>query len=291
LSKFSLGVIFTLIGGICWGASGTIAQYLFLNSYDTQWVSFYRLLFSGLILCVFSFRFRNLKLFVNPKELLSLVIFGVFGLLLTQFSYFQSISYTDAGTATMFQYTAPTMIMLISCMYFKKFPSFKEILALGLSLIGIFLLASKGSFSSLKLNFWGSFWGLLSAVGTVFYSLSAVKLIHKYGVSFILGFASLIGALTLFLLADEDFLKYKFNLELSLAMSAIILFGTIAAFGLYLQGVEFIGPVRASMIACIEPLAAAFFTWAFLHTFYTKLDLFSFSLIILSVILVAKRSD
>lgn len=85
-------------------------------------------------------------------------------------------------------------------------------------------------------------------------------------------------------------MHYDFALNLYLAQTGIIFIGTIGAFCLYLKGVEYIGALRASMIACIEPVAAAFMSFLFLGTRYSFLDLFAFALIILSVILNAKKS-
>lgn len=57
-----------------------------------------------------------------------------------------------------------------------------------------------------------------------------------------------------------------------------------------LKGIEYIGAARANMIERIESVAAAFMCFLFLETRYSFLDIFTFALIILSVILNAKKS-
>ena len=47
-----------------------------------------------------------------------------------------------------------------------------------------------------------------------------------------------------------------FDFTTFFVLMLIILFGTITAFILYLTGVNIIGPTKASIIACIEPVAA-----------------------------------
>ncbi|EDO7083539.1 EamA family transporter, partial [Campylobacter coli] len=125
-----------------------------------------------------------------------------------------------------------------------------------------------------------------------FYSLGARKIIAKYGIFFVMGWSSLIASFILFGILEfkEGLVHYDFALNLYLAQAGIIFIGTIGAFCLYLKGVEYIGALRASMIACIEPVAAAFMSFLFLGTRYSFLDLFAFALIILSVILNAKKS-
>ncbi|HEB9331047.1 TPA: EamA family transporter [Campylobacter coli] len=287
-----MGVFLVLLGGIFWAISGVLAEYLFKNNYGVDWVSFYRLLFTGILLLAISLKRKNFILFKSKNEIFSLLIFAIFGLLMTQYGYFKGIFYTDAGTATMIQYSAPIIIMLFVCLRDKKAPKWFEILALILIILGIFLLASGGDVNSLNLNFWGIFWAILGAFGVAFYSLGARKIIAKYGIFFVMGMASLFASYVLFGILEfkGSFVHYDFSLKAFLAMSGIVLVGTIGAFCLYLKGVEYIGAVRASMIACIEPVAAAFMSFLFLGTRYSFLDLFAFALIILSVILNAKKS-
>lgn len=283
------GVFLVILGGIFWAISGVLAEYLFKNHYAVEWVSFNRLFITGLILIIVSFKSFKLAIFKDRKEIFSLVLFGIFGLLMTQYCYFKAISYTDAGTATMIQYSAPLMIMLIVCFVHRNLPKLNEGIALILIIIGLFLLATGGDFNSLNLNLWGLSWAILAAFGIVCYSLGARKIILKYGLFFVMGWASLVGALVLILILKGNIAHYDFALNLYLTQAGIVFIGTIGAFCLYLKGMEYVGALKASMIACIEPVAAAFMSFLFLDTSYTFLDLVAFALIIISVILNAKK--
>ncbi len=288
MQKSILGVILVLLGAVSWAISGVLAEFLFRLNYAVEWVSFFRLLCTGLILSVVGFKSWKIQLFRDLKRVISLFFFALVGLLLTQFSYFKAIFYLDAGTATMIQYSAPIMIMLWVCLARKIAPKFSEIIALILVCVGIFLLASGGDISGLSLNSWGVFWGVLGAVGVAWYSLGARALILRYGLSFVMGTASLIGAFCLFALLKWDLPHYEPSAKLYLATAGIVFIGTIGAFCLYLKGLEFIGAVRASMIACVEPVAAAVMTWFFLGTSFTSIDIAAFGLIMISVYLNAR---
>lgn len=117
-----MGVFLVILGGIFWAVSGVLAEYLFKNHYSAEWVSFYRLLFTGVILIILGAKNFKLKLLKQKQELSSLLIFSIFGLLITQYGYFKAIYYTDAGTATMIQYNAPLIIMLFMCFKNKILP-------------------------------------------------------------------------------------------------------------------------------------------------------------------------
>ncbi|WP_297191871.1 EamA family transporter [uncultured Campylobacter sp.] len=286
--SYKFGVLLVILGGLFWASSGVMAESLFKKGYSVDWVSFYRLFLTGLILALFSSTKNNMRIFRDKKEVLSLLLFACFGLLLTQFAYFKAIAYIDAGTATMIQYSAPIFIMLIICLKSKILPKKLDVLALVILLIAMFFLAFKGEFSLQKLNFWGLFWGILSAFGVVYYSLGARKIMLKYGVIFVMAYASLIGAIILFILLLGKIPSYNFTFLEYGTMFGIVFVGTILAFSLYLKGLEIIGALKASMIACIEPVAAAFMTFLFLGTTYSFVDIFAFCLIIFSVFLNSK---
>lgn len=284
-----MGVFLVILGGIFWAISGVLAEYLFKNHYSAEWVSFYRLLFTGVILIILGVKNFKLKLLKQKEELSSLLIFSIFGLLITQYGYFKAIYYTDAGTATMIQYNAPLIIMLFMCFKNKILPKKVELIALFLILFALFLLITNGDINTLKLDIRGVIWAFFGALGVAFYSLSARLIIAKYGLFLIMGLASLFASFLLFVLLQGNIPKHDFSLNSFLAMSGIVFIGTIGAFCLYLKGVELIGAFKASMIACIEPVAAAFMSFLFLGTIYSVIDLFAFALIILSVFLNAKK--
>lgn len=288
MNTYKFGVALVIIGAVFWASSGVMAESLFRKDYEVEWVSFYRLLLTGIILSIFSFKKSRMQIFKDKAEFLSLALFGFFGLLMTQYSYFKAIDYLDAGTATMIQYSAPIFIMLILCVKERVFPKKFDVLALILLVVAMFLLAFKGDFSLAKFNFWGIFWGLLGAFGVVYYSLGARKIIIKYGVIFVMAYASLIGALAMFFCLGFEIPLVKFELSGYITMFGIVLIGTIGAFCLYLKGLEIIGAIKASMIACLEPVVAALMTCLLLGTVYTYLDIIAFCMIIFSVYLNSK---
>lgn len=285
MKDHNIGVLLVILGALSWASSGVMAESLFKKSYSVEWVNLYRLLFSGLFLAFLSFSPKKMQLFTNMKEFLSLLCFSVFGLLLAQFAYFKAIFYIDAGTATMIQYSAPLFIMLFLCVRNKILPRKIDIFALILLVVALFFLAFKGEFSLEKLNFWGFFWGILGAFGVVYYSLGARGIIQKYGVVFVLAWASLIDTGVLWVLVGGEIPSYAFNLIDYGTMLGIIFVGTILAFSLYLKGLERVGALQASMIACIEPVAAAVMTCVLLGTKYSWLDIAGFVLILFAVFL------
>ena len=74
-----------------------------------------------------------------------------------------------------------------------------------------------------------------------------------------------------------------------LALAGIIIIGTLVAYTLYMQGVQDIGAVKASMLASVEPVSATLFSALWLDTSFVFMDFIGFLLIMSTVFLLAKK--
>lgn len=289
------GFLFALFGGILWGFSGTCGQYLFtFEKLDSGWLTVTRMLLSGIILLGVSavnYRAEMKLVWKKKKDALRLVLFAVLGLTSCQYMYLTAISYSNAGTATVLQYLGPALIMIISCIMGRRLPSKKELCAILLAITGTFLLATHGNPSTLVISKEGLFWGLGSAVALVLYTMLPGDLISRYGSTVIVGFGMLIGGIFLFFVFGYWNYKIDFDVPLIMGVGAIVLIGTALAFTLYLQGVSDIGSVKASMIACVEPVSATIISALWLKTNFTGIDIIGLVAILLAVLLLSKKDD
>lgn len=104
-----------VIGACLWGLSGTAAQQLFqYENVSTEWLVTIRLLISGAILLIISsFGTRKKEIFGIWKrrfDATKMILFGLFGMLAVQYTYFASIKEGNAAVATLLQYLAPIFI-------------------------------------------------------------------------------------------------------------------------------------------------------------------------------------
>lgn len=286
------GILCTLTGGICWGFSGTCGQYLFMNKgIESAWLTMIRMVFAGLILLIFSF-FTNrnymFQIWTIKKDILRLLIFGFCGILVSQFTYLTAIYYSNAGTATVLQYTSPVLIMIVVCCMSKRFPDRIEIFSIILALAGTFLLATHGSVHRLSISSQGLFWGLASSIGAVFYSVTPGRLVEKWSSPVVTGYAMLIAGIFFGLFSGKWNRQVSMDFSATLAISAIVLIGTALAYTLFIQGVSDIGPVKSSMLASVEPVAAALFSMLWLKTSFMWIDLIGFACILTTVFLLSK---
>ena len=273
MNRQTYGVLITLLGGICWGFSGVCGQFLFArNELNANELVTLRLLISGAVLLLFSlFYYRGRADFFAPlrsrKNLLAISFFGVCGVMVTQLTYFRAIELSNAAVATTISYIAPAFLLIGSCVGQKRMPKGSEILSLFLAVIGVFFIATHGSFSSLVVSNLALFFALLSAVGFVIYTLCNFIIDPKLPLMLVLGYAMIIGGVVL----------------------GVVFIGTIFAFVFYLNGVKIVGASRASMLSCIEMVSALFFSVVWLGTKLTWADYIGV-VAILGCVLLIRRS-
>ena len=285
------GMLSTFVGGTLWGINGVMGNYLFLNkNVTTPWLIPYRLILAGFLLLGYLYYKKGSKIFdvlKNPKDLVQIVLFGFIGMLGTQYTYFSAIQFSNAAIATVLTYFGPTLVLIYMCLREKRKPLKYEIVSICLSSFGVFLLATHGDITSLQISFKALVWGILSALSVVFYTVQPESLLKKYGASIVVAWGMMIGGIFIAFVAKPWNISVTFDFITFLVLMLIIVFGTIIAFILYLTGVNIIGPTKASIIACIEPVAATICAILFLGVTFDFLDVIGFLCIISTIFIVA----
>lgn len=286
-----IGIILTLLGATLWGVSGTSVQFVgnFRNM-NLEWLLTMRLITAGLLTVLYGWIRQGsaiFNVFRNWRDTLGLVIFGVFGMALCQYTYFRSIVIAGAGIATVLQYLAPSMIIIYLLVRYGKRPSTGEIISVILALVGTICLMGNNGFSFESFRSDVLFWGLLSAVGVAVYSVSPVRLLATYGTIPIVGFGMLLSGLVAAALFQQPHSYATWDVWTVVGCFNVVFLGTIVSFNAYLEGVKRIGAVSGSILSSIEPISAAFFGWALLGNQFNWVGILGMAMIIATVIIIA----
>ncbi|WP_421356070.1 carboxylate/amino acid/amine transporter [Pseudocitrobacter faecalis] len=287
------GMMNVLIAAVLWGSSGVCAQYIMEQSQmSSQFLTMTRLLFAGLILLTLSFVHgdRIFRIMKNRKDALSLLFFTLVGALTVQLSFLMTIEKSNAATATVLQFLAPTIIVAWFSLVRKSRPGMLVFAAIGTSLIGTFLLVTHGNPTSLSISGGALFWGIVSAFTAAFYTTYPSQLIARYGTLPIVGWSMLIGGAVLLPFYAGQGESFTLSGNVVLAFFYLVVIGTSLTFSLYLKGAQMIGGPRASILSCAEPLSSAFLSLLLLGITFTLPDWLGTLLILSSVVLISLDS-
>ena len=286
-----IGTFLTIAGGILWGISGVCGQFLFQSKDVTaSWLVPLRLVTAGfLLLCYYLIRDKGkaFDIWKTKRNRIDIIIYGLAGMMLCQYSYFQTIEWSNAGTATVIQYLGPALIVVWVCLQTKRLPEKKEVLGVILAVTGIFLIATHGNPTTLALSQKALIMGLISAVSVVIYTVKPARMQAEFDTPLILAWGMLIGGIALTIAFRPWNNKVIFDGETFTALTFIILFGTMAGFSMYMTGVKMIGSVKASLYSCVEPVASMVLTAVWMKVSFTTPDLIGTVFVIATIIILA----
>ena len=247
------GFLLALIAASLWGVSGTFGQFLFQQrGISVEWMITVRMLISGAILLSIGVFGKNPDLWAvwkDKKDSIKLVLFGITGMLMVQYTYFAAIKHSNAATATVLQYAGPVIIAVYLAIKNKKAPRFIDFVAI--------------------------------------YTIQPIKLLHKYNSAVIIGWGMLIGGIAFSFVKAPWQAEGHWDTQAYLYTAFIVIFGTLIPFYFYLTAVQLIEGQKSSLLASGEPLSATIIAVLWLHVPFTYIDWIGSLLIISTIFLLS----
>ena len=292
--RHALGYATTVVAALCWGASGVSADYLMEHhGIELSLVSFFRMFTAGILTLGFALA-RARRVTPQHRALVSsvlnwrtLVVYALFGLAACQISYMEVIRASNAGTGTVLQYLGLILIVVWVCLSHRRWPRASEAIAILLALTGTFLLSTHASLDTLTLPPTTLAWGAIAALTLATYTLLPARLIASYGAELVVGYGLLIAGAGVGLAGRVWRYSITWTPDVIVAMTVTVVLGTAVAFTAYLWGVDRIGPVRASLVGSLEPIAATAFSALIMGTSYTGIDIVGMALIVGAVVTIS----
>lgn len=286
-----MGYILTAIGAIGWGISGVCGQYLFTNyHFDSTTLTTIRMIVSGILLLGISKCSGNqvTSIFKSKQDVARLFLFSIFGLLLCQYTYLAAIEYSNSSTATILQALNVILMAIVISVWNKSKLKMNEVISIVLAILGTFILVTHGNIHAMNVSKLGLFYGLLSACAVVSYTLLSRPILSNYGNTTITGWGMLIGGISFFFISKQWNACVYLDLKVLVLLAMIIVVGTAAGFSLYLKGASLIGPQKATIVGCLEPVSATVLSICVLGTSFQVLDCIGFILILCTVYICVK---
>jgi drug/metabolite transporter (DMT)-like permease len=275
------------------GVGGTFAQFLFQQrGVDIDWLVTMRLLGAGAVLLgIAAIRQGRAVLAIWRRDAVAVILFGLVGMMPVQYTYMAAINASNTATATVLQFTAPAMIALWLALMGRRWPDRRELAAIALAMLGTFFLVTHGRLGALSISPLALFWGLASAVAAAFNSIQPAQLLRKYGASLVGGWGMLVGGVALSFVHAPWKVEGTWDARAYVFLAFILLFGTLAAFYLYIKALRLIGAQKSSLLTCAEPLSAAVLAVWWLGVVWGGMDWLGTACILATIALLAKEQS
>lgn len=287
------GALLTLLGGACWGLSGSMGQYLFTHEgMDSRWLVPIRLGLAGIILliyCAFKYKKKTIEPWTTKTNAKDMIVYGLFGISFCQFLYFLTIQLSTAAAATILQDLSPVFILMYACITSKRKPFKNEIIAIVLALLGVFLLTTHGNINSASISFNALLSGVACAFCVMIYNCFPKKLLEQFPVTLLQGWAFLMGGIFFACVFQIWTIHYVPSLMGIFGIAFVVIVGNILAFTSYITGVSLIGPEKSILYGFSEPVTAAIISALVLNSAFTIWDALGFVLIFLMLVFISKK--
>lgn len=294
----NLAVILVALSGVCWASSGVAVQDFFNHSTKTPLeLTNVRMCSAGFIMLALlflrgKFRLTAARLNRKPKLWLYLLIYGIIGIVMVQFTYFKAISIGGAAPTTVILSATPAMVVIWEALYSRKFPALVEILAVVLAIVGVFLLVTGGDTSKLVVPLGCVAWSLASGAAFAF-SMIFGKILFAERISpvFMTSVGMFVGGLLTFALIDGFDWAPFFTRETIFDVAWIIIFGTVVAFIIFNVGLKLITPEEAALAELAEPASSVVLSYFAFGTVFGLVESFGMVLVLLAILspIIAKK--
>lgn len=291
-SSTLFGITLALTASVLWGAMGVCVQFVFESTpIQPLELSAIRMFLAGLTLFLVNALFAAKELFKILRSLKDFVGSALSGLILFggHLTFFYAVYASNAGTGAIFLTLVPLFAGIYLFVRGKQPFTLREFLCCGLAIVGVILIVSKGDLSSFDFNWGAILWGLACAVLSTVYSIQPKPLIEKWGVLPVVTWGMLCAGIFGIAIASPWQSLEAFSTENYLALVFIVLFGTVAAFWLYLLSLKYLSPVMVGLIVCVEPTSAYLFGIAFMGLRLGWLECLGIGLVLANVIILSYR--
>ena len=253
-----LGALAVMAAATIWGTLGLFAKILYAEGVSFEALVAVRASVGWAAVLLFVLATGGAKrLRVSGRDLASLVPLGLVGIGLFYLLYFYTVRESTVGTAAILLYSSPTFVVVLARLFLKEALNAAKVLALFLTIGGIFLVAGAYDPANLEVSPKVLLTGLLSGLTYGLYSIFGRPVAGRLGPSVILSYALFCGASLLFVAALPTLgtlAGLRAGSYALLFMLAVV--HTTLAFALYTFGLGRLGAGRAAILATVEPVVA-----------------------------------
>ena len=295
----SRGFIIALTATVIWSTTGPFISYLVVTySLPSLVLAFWRDLFVAFGMSVGLLIFSRRLFSLERRHWVFMILYGLTLAVFNSMWTF-SVQYNGAAVATVLAFSSPAMTAILSRIVFKETFNWVKVVSIALSFLGTILVSGAADPAAWKLNPLGIVFGLLTGLLFAIYNLegkaasdrhidSWTALLYSFGsATFFLFFFNIASDL---FITRQPALSNMMWLGNSLPGWGLLFFlgvaPTLGGFGLYTLSIRYLSPTVSNLVATLEPVFTAVWSYLFLSEVMNGIQLGGSFLLLLGVILL-----
>ena len=291
-SAKSIGVVFAILGVILFSAKAVMVKLAYAYNVDHLTLLLFRMVFALPFYLIIAFWKKPVQPSkINHKDYLWLFLFGFLGYYLASLFDFMGLQYLKAGLERIILFIYPTIVVLLSWLFFKKKLTKMQSIAILVTYLGVIITFWDEIGVQGNSVYWGGFLILLSAITYASYLVGSGWLIPKFGVLRFTSYAMIISTFCVMLhyAVQGDFNLFQYPKEVYYLGMAMAVFSTLIPSFLVSAAIERLGANTFSIFGSLGPISTIILAFIFLNEQVTWLQVFGMLVVIAGVSLVSKK--
>lgn len=251
--KLLRGYAFVIISALIFGLMPLMAKHIYAEGVNPPTLVFLRNIISVPVLILLALLNRN-SLKIKTSALPGIGVIALMGCCITPLLLFSSYNHIPSGTATVFHFIYPAVVVIGEFIFFKSKLKRGHLVSVILCILGIALFYNPEN----GINFKGGFLALLSGITYATYVICLSNFRHKEIPSFTFSlYVTLISSTVMFcacLFTNQLALPQSITGWLLSLLFAIAV--NVGAVVLFQRGTFLIGGGRASILSTFEPITS-----------------------------------
>lgn len=294
-SKTGIGILFAILGVILFSAKAVMVKLAYTYDVDHLTLLLFRMIFAlpfYVAIAIFAKPQKNQNLQkISSKDYFWLFLFGFLGYYLASLFDFMGLQYLKAGLERIILFIYPTIVVLLSWVFFKKRLTRTQFLAILFTYLGVLITFWDEIGISGETVYWGGFLIFLSAFTYAAYLVGSGWLIPKFGVLRFTSYAMMISTFCIIfhyaMVSDFDLFHYpKEVYYLGLAMA---IFSTLLPSFLVSEAINRLGASTFSIFGSLGPVSTIILAFFFLDERITYVQVFGMFVVIAGVTLISRK--
>ncbi len=291
-SSATIGIVFAILGVVLFSAKAIMVKLAYQYHVDAVTLLFFRMVFALPFYVAIAIWKKPLhSSAINSKDYLWLIFFGFVGYYLASLFDFEGLQYLKAGLERIILFIYPTMVVLLSWLFFKNKISKKQTIAILITYLGILIVFWNEIGVKGDDVYWGGFLIFLSALTYAMYLVGSGWLIPKFGSVTFTAYAMIISTVCVVVhyIFIADFNLFEYPVEVYLLGLAMAIFSTLIPSFLVSEAIERLGASTFSIFGSLGPISTIVLAYLFLDEAITVIQMMGMLVVIFGVMLVSGK--
>lgn len=291
-SSTTIGVVCAILGVMLFSAKAVMVKLAYVYEVDYLTLLLFRMVFSLPFYVVIALWKRpSAPHLIKTSDWLWLFFFGFIGYYLASLFDFMGLQFIKAGLERIILFIYPTLVVLLTWIFFKKRLTKKQLIAILITYFGVLVTF----WDEIRLEgdnlILGGFLIFLSAVTYATYLVGSGWLIPKFGVLQFTSYAMIVSTfcVTLHYVFHGNFDLLNYPKEVYVLGLAMAIFSTVLPSFLVSAAIARLGASTFSIFGSLGPISTIVLAFFFLNERITYLQLIGMFIVIIGVTVVSRK--